>query len=756
MQGRLTAKTYHDGKSIIYTYENTTSRLKEVTDAKGQKTQYSYYQDDNVKQITYSNALIATPSVAYTYESNYNRIATMSDGTGKTSYSYKKIRSGLGSGQLNTIDGPLSNDGISYTYDSLGRVSKRSINGTALSVVYDKLGRLISETNALGNFGYNYLNQTDRLSSMTYPNGQSTVYDYFDNKSDQRLKQIWNKTANNATLSKFDYEYDIEGRIKKWTKQSDASTPNYYELEYDLADQLISATFKKESTSAIVKRYAYQYDKAGNRTSEQIDNTVTSAVYNNLNQLTRRQDKGPIRVKGTVNEFSSVLVKNVTAADSLYAPVDSVTNSFEAFVKTVPGTNNITIAATDYSGNNNKKVNSYNITVGNGVNDTLAFDANGNTTTETNPAVTYAWDAADRLVKITKGGNVTEFVYDGLSRRVAEKLNGTVIKRWLWCGTELCEERDAGGGAVTKRFFGQGEQINGTNYYFTRDHLGSVIEMTDASGILKARFRYDPYGRRIKALGSIEADFGFTGHYYHAASGLYLTLYRAYDANVARWLNRDPIEEGGGLNLYGYVANNPTNAVDPYGLSMWDDFKGGLNRVWNGDPNAKGLNVNKGFIPGYGAGAAYSMSYQVIRWKLAGSPRNSGGVNWQSADAWGNRGSVIFGAAAGASGARGAFCSAGGSGTGQGTVELYHFTTGEGAQGIMGDGIINGSRGLWRPWLRNDVYFTTNANPNSFTKTWVYGLSPSKSVAVPVQVPPSQVAWRPFGIRIVKGPVPLQ
>ena len=118
-----------------------------------------------------------------------------------------------------------------------------------------------------------------------------------------------------------------------------------------------------------------------------------------------------------------------------------------------------------------------------------------------------------------------------------------------------------------KCFFAHGEQISGVNYYFTRDHLGSVREMTDGSGTIQARYDYDPYGRRTKISGGLDADFAFTGDYYHAASGLYLTLFRAYDSDLGRWLSRDPLAEAMGLNLYAYVGNNPLNAIDLYGLS---------------------------------------------------------------------------------------------------------------------------------------------------------------------------------------------
>lgn len=60
-------------------------------------------------------------------------------------------------------------------------------------------------------------------------------------------------------------------------------------------------------------------------------------------------------------------------------------------------------------------------------------------------------------------------------------------------------------------------------------------------------------------------------------SGLYQTLveggsfetpqvYRAYNPTMGRWISRDPIGESGGINLYGYVENNPTDLTDPLGL----------------------------------------------------------------------------------------------------------------------------------------------------------------------------------------------
>ena len=86
---------------------------------------------------------------------------------------------------------------------------------------------------------------------------------------------------------------------------------------------------------------------------------------------------------------------------------------------------------------------------------------------------------------------------------------------------------------------------------------------------MEAQYDYDPYGNRVVLSGMMDIDFGYTGHYHHAPSGLNLTLYRAYNPALGRWISRDPIGERGGINLYGYVDNDPVNLFDPFGLTDW-------------------------------------------------------------------------------------------------------------------------------------------------------------------------------------------
>ena len=247
-----------------------------------------------------------------------------------------------------------------------------------------------------------------------------------------------------------------------------------------------------------------------------------------------------------------------------------------------PGTSQVAVVATDLA--NNTSTRNFQVTVASADVRSLVYDNNGNVTarydsTNTSLSQLYAWDAANRLIKITYADlSTTEFAYDGLGRRVQEKRNGTVIKKWVWCDLEMGEEHDASN-TVTKRFYPQGQRNGTANYFYTRDHLGSVREVTDSAGAVQVRYDYDPYGNLTILSGSGASDFCYTGHYYHALSGLHLAPYRTYDSNLGKWLSRDPIGEEGpdGPNLYTYVSNDPVNGVDPLGLwNLWNPLSYGL------------------------------------------------------------------------------------------------------------------------------------------------------------------------------------
>ncbi len=98
--------------------------------------------------------------------------------------------------------------------------------------------------------------------------------------------------------------------------------------------------------------------------------------------------------------------------------------------------------------------------------------------------------------------------------------------------------------------------------------MGQLVKTSDGS--IAAHYEYDPFGIELKSYGSKADDnpFRFSTKYFDTETGLGYWGYRYYFPELGRWISRDPIDEEGGLNLYGFVNNDPVNLWDILGLDF--------------------------------------------------------------------------------------------------------------------------------------------------------------------------------------------
>ena len=329
-----------------------------------------------------------------------------------------------------------------------------------------------------------------------------------------------------------------------------------------------------------MKDYQLIQDTPDNKLSIREGTKLKSGTYNAVNQQLSESPGGRVQITGAINKPDA----SVTLAGTPVAVHPQ--GGFAVEIDAAQGSNHFPLVVTEANGTVTKKF--VDLQVENAVPMIHSYDLNGNLQSvapqaaPSAPVRTYQWDAANRLVGITRIiSNIetrkTELLYNGMGSRVGktERLNGVVLSdsKMIYGATGVLQERSADGGTVLKTYAPQGEMesTNGTAIprYYTRDHLGSIREVTASDGNVSARYDYTPYGERTRISGTYEAAKGFTGHDYLADSNFVLTRYRAYDPGLGRWLSADPIGEKGGINLFAYLLGDPVNSFDPFGLDRW-------------------------------------------------------------------------------------------------------------------------------------------------------------------------------------------
>ncbi len=137
-------------------------------------------------------------------------------------------------------------------------------------------------------------------------------------------------------------------------------------------------------------------------------------------------------------------------------------------------------------------------------------------------------------------------------------------KSYVW-GIDISGSEQGAGGVGGLLMASDGSVIHFPAY----DGNGNITAYTDGSSALAASYEYSPFGALTASSGSTFSPFRFSTKCYNTLTGLYYYGFRYYSPRFARWINRDPIGERGGINLYAMVGNDAVNKWDKLGKYYW-------------------------------------------------------------------------------------------------------------------------------------------------------------------------------------------
>src|ERR1051326_3735533 len=464
---------------------------------------------------------------------------------------------------LASEDGLRKGDTISYGYSG-PNLTSLTIGSWSQTITRDSALRPHSITSAAGTFTYGYSGAGRKLACLQFPGGTTTFT--YDAIGEPKTIQV--KNSAQTLLDYHGYDYDLDGLVTNVTRLNSVRAA----YGYDGIGQLVSAQ-GFESSGALRKNenLGYAYDASGNVAFRTNNTLLQSFTCDALNQLAGVTRSGPLTVSGSVTGAVTRLCVNGTNAQ-IYSDATFAT------------TNGLTL-----NDGNNLFVTAGSNAVGELVVSTVtrtrlpssvsfSYDLNGNLLSDGLKA--YAYNDANQLTNVTAAGQwKTDFVYDGLGRRritreytylpSAGSYLLTNEVRYVYDGMTVAQERDTNNVAqvtytrgldLSGAFQGAGgiggllARSEGSSHaFYHADSDGNITSLTDPSGNVGARYLYDPFGNLLGKWGAL-ADanrYRFSSKEAHGPSGLYYYGFRFYEPDLQRWLNQDPIDELGGINVHG-------------------------------------------------------------------------------------------------------------------------------------------------------------------------------------------------------------
>ena len=341
--------------------------------------------------------------------------------------------------------------------------------------------------------------------------------------------------------------------------------------------------------------HAYSFDEIGNRKTATTNGRVSIYTPNPLNQIDSRTIPRAFDVIGKANPLAAVTINGTVATrlDEYFYKELTTTNTGKIHIP-------YTVAATDSSTTTRDGGKFLAATP-----EAFTYDLDGNLISD--GRFTYTWDAENRLIAMEAHATVPfparrklAFFYDAMNRRISKIVwHGTISGGWQLHhkfdfihelgGWNILAERSGGSKDTFLRTYTWGTDLSGDlsgaggigGLLFTKlytssktfanamDLNGNVTLLVDtATGQSAATYDYGPFGEPLRQSGEYASlnPFRFSTKYTDDETGLVDYGLRPYNPSSGTWLNRDPIGEKGGINLYGFLSNNSINRFDFLGL----------------------------------------------------------------------------------------------------------------------------------------------------------------------------------------------